>query len=605
VLLRPYDGAQFHSARSGVEWSHHALRLELAEDLLDIELDELSSWFLSADRDYPPLVPATTALLGFVVGHDEASIHRSGLIWLLLLALACALLFHGLWREPRLSVAAGLCALLLPAHHAAALCFYFDLPMAALLWSGLAALAMGQERRPLLAGLSAGTFFVLAALSKWSVLAFIAPLVLGVALVRPEAAAMNPRRALRNRLLASSLALLSCSAGLLSFWRSSSGSWTRTLSTSFGGPLDPSTSFTPTSWSAGIETALKALTKALGPSQHLQLESLYWYLLHFTWSYLSPALLLLGLLLSLHWLRRGALGWQLGLIATATHAIVLLGIFSSLDERFLLSLGPALMIPALLGWWELPTRLQTAVSLLFICTALWIAADYHHGLSAPPAETASPEQESDNTFVRFWQEIDAERSGFGLQSATDRQWGWMRADARRVAYFEARELAWETLSDCGAEVILAQEELTLDGYGDGQWWSYRRRLAALNNNAGPTTILGFGGSGPGHQAVRLTGAAVSEQLAIKGDRLVAITRYEDGLRWADLPLPVQLLDHPDFELRALIDRSSLVGPGPTLMDGPKELAIWTTPGSQLCGKLPLQEPPLRLPFPQRDRSAGR
>ena len=580
VLSRHYDGAQFHSARSGVEWTHHALRIELASELPGLHPLRARDWVLSADRDFPPLVPVVGALLGFVVGHGEEPIHRAGVLWLLLLALATGVLCRALSGDTKLALAAAVCSLLLPAHHAASLTFYFDLPMVALLWMGLATLASQQDAHPVRGGLAAGFLLSLAALAKWTALPLIPPLLLGVLLIRPEGRSWDrDLLVLRAR---AALPLVLLNAGLvLSFWRLSPRSWNRMLSMSFGGALDPRTDFTPTSWLHTVSATLGGLTEAITPGRHLSVEALYWYPLHFVWSYLSLPVAVALALLALLWLQRPDRSWPLIACACLGHLALLFGVFSSLDERFLLSLGPVVVLPPLMAWSAMPPKLRAVLGALIIGSALWVAFDFHHSTAEPGMGIGKDNPEATTIAGRVWGEIAAERQGIGLQSATDKQWGWMRSDAQRAAYFEARELLWGELIDCGASVVLAQEELTLDGFGEGFWWDFRRRLALLDNEAAPVSILGFADDA----TVLLSGTPTSIARAVQRDSVVAVTRYTAQTRWKELPLPQVDRAAPAFELRAIIDRRKLLAEGPELMDGPPLLALWTPPGSKRCSQI--------------------
>jgi hypothetical protein len=257
---------------------------------------------------------------------------------------------------------------------------------------------------------------------------------------------------------------------------------------------------------------------------------------------------------------------------------LLFGIFTSLDERFLLSLGPTLILPPLLGWYALPTRAKALLASFFVGCSLWVAFDFHHSTPAAGEAIGDRGPETTETAQRVWGEIKVERRGLGLQSATDRQWGWMRSDALRPAYFEAREVVWDSLLECGADVILAQEELTLDGFGEGFWWDYRRRLAALRTEPVPASILGAGND----NLVLLSGQPIGIERAVQNDLIAAITRYEGKPSWHELPLPQPKAGQPKWDLRAVLDRRKLFPRGPVLMDGPELLGLWTPFGSSLC-----------------------
>jgi len=580
VLTRSYDGAQFHSARSGVEWTHHALRVQMASDLPGWNPARQLHWLVAADRDYPPLVPAIAAVAGFFVGHDERSIHRFGVVWALLLALATMGVVHRLRGSPHLSLAAGVATLLLPAHHAASLAFYFDLPMAALLWSALAALLWFQDERPLLAGVLGGSLLFLACIAKWTALPVAAPLVLGVLLIRPPGRPWQRDLLLLRAQAAVALALVAGS-GIVCFWRMSPRSWNRMLSTSFGSPLDPGTEFEPVGWWHTITTTLGAVLEALSLGRHMTLEALYWYPLHLLFSFLSVPVTILLVAATLPWLRRR--GPELPLLACAAlgHGFLLYAVFSGLDERFLLTLGPALLLAPLFGWWSLSDRPRRVLAGLFVATSLWVAWDFHHSLREPEVSEGSTAPDATTTAGKVWGEIASERRGIGLQSSTDRQWGWMRSDALRPAYFESRELVFEQLQRCGAKVALAQEQLTLDGFGEGFWWEYRRLLAGLEGQPSPESFLGFDA---GNTAL-LSGHEIGLDLALQRDTVVAVTRYQEGMSWQQLPLPGELGEAAPWPLRARIDRTAFRRGDFVLMDGPASLALWTPPGSALCPQL--------------------
>lgn len=580
VLTRGYDDAQFHSARNGVEWTHHTLRVQLAEELPGWNPVKQVEWLASADRDYPPLVPALAALAGFLVGHDEASIHRFGFVWAVLLAMATGLLVHGLSRNRKLAMAGSVAALLLPAHHAAALSFYFDLPMAALLWSALAVLVVGQDRRPILAGLLAGLLLFLSCLAKWTALPVAAPLLLGVLSIRPPERSWD-RDLLLLRARAALPLVLSSSWLVLCCWRISPRSWNRMLSMSFGSELDPRTGFEPVGWWHTLTSTLGAVPEAISMGRHMTLEALYWYPLHFLFCFLSVPVTVLLLLASLPWLRNRSREVPLLLWALLGHLFLIYTVFTSLDERFLLTLGPALLLPPLLGWWALPALPRRLFAGVFVLTSLWVAWDFHHSEPEPRVSEGFAEPEPTGTLGRVWAEIATDRQGIGLQSSTDRQWGWMRADALRPAYFQLRERLWDELLACGAQVVLAQEELTLDGFGEGYWWEFRKVRAHLEGQQAPRSIVAF----QGREAVLLSGEPTGIQRAMDADEVVAITRYQDGLSWDELPLPDELQDTPLWTLRARIDRTAGLDPSLVLLDGPRELALWTPPGSNLCSQL--------------------
>ena len=186
---------------------------------LSREIGWTSPWdiLVTADRAFPPLMHLVSAGLGELVGHGATNAAATGLLWLLLLAVATGGMAAMLTGERRAGFAAATATFLVPALSGAAIRYYYDLPMTALLWASAAALMLGfHYRRAVVGGLTAGLLLAAAALTKWPALAFGAPLLLAVAVtpLRGTSARWRPRLlGLMTAMLAAALPLFSFLAG--------------------------------------------------------------------------------------------------------------------------------------------------------------------------------------------------------------------------------------------------------------------------------------------------------------------------------------------------------------------------------------------------------
>jgi len=587
---RPDDTALLHSARNASDWGHHVIRIQRAEAVEEAGLATLLTnprffweWFLEGDHDFPPLLHATASILGTALGHDSMSVQRAGLWWLVLLCLATGWVAWNIQGArsaspphpagpSRLTIACAAAAAtaLIPAHHAAALNYYYDLPMTALLWATAAIVLALGARPPVLPGLVAGAGVFVAGLMKWTALPAAAPLLLGVLATPPQRRDSSSSQAFpwRERILTGVLSGATAVALLLVYWRQSPRSWNRMLSMTYDTTLDPNSDFPATSWLTTVSDTLGRGIDAVTLGSNISLEALVWYPLRFAFSYASPLVCAALVLLAMLWLWNGARGWVLVVVTTVVHFALLLAVFTSQDERFLLTLGPLAALVGALGWANLPGGLRQTVALALVALGLWVGWDFHH--SEPPEDVGlgkPASAEPTSTLGRIWAEIDYDRRGLGLQTGVDSQWGWVRADSESPSYFPNRELLWKTSVTCGASVILAQEDLTTDLYGDGMWWTYRLGLARTQRSPGVETVLGF----EGNDVHPLDGTWIEFDQAVATDKVVAIARG-DGSVAPEGPLA------SGWEVRAILDREAT--------EGTSHLSLWTPAGSQLCGQWP-------------------
>ncbi len=571
VASRPYDGALFHYARSGSDWSHHYIRVVMALELPNVGFGGLLGWLTSGDHDFPPLIHAIGAPAGYLIGHGEAPIGRLGVIWVLVLALAVGSTIRSLTNSSRAGIAAFVATALLPPFHAASLNYYFDLPMTALIWVAIAVLIAGQDKRPLLAGAVAGAFLFLAGLAKWSALPMAPPLLLGILLcTRPQAPPLLKQW--KGRLLCAGAMGLSSFALLTGYWRLSTRSWNRMMHMTYQTELDPSSDFLHSS--SGLDAVsgiLSNLPTLFDLNRHLQTHpnTFAFYSIRGVFCFLSPLLALLLFALLGLWLWKTRTAWPLLVVTLASYLVLFSVVIPTVDERFLLTPGPVLLVLAVLAWRGLPKPAAVAIALTYIAVALWVAWDFHHTDSIPDPGVGSDRREPlSGEFGRVWDEVSQERRGLGLQSASDAQWAWLRYDQRQPVYLRLREVLWEALTACGANVLLVEDQLTQTGLAEGLWWAYRNDLSRLRNEDAFHSIQGFSES----ISDIFTGDSVDPQDAIAEDRIVALSSYD--LSQPGIPTKAPGLIHSGWQLRAVIDRAEA--------EGASHLAIWTPEGSARC-----------------------
>jgi len=194
VVGRFVQGNPLSSAGGDLVYVHHLARLRVAEawhDLLDGNV-ALIEFLQLSDGEFPPFLHITTLLLGSVFGHNAEVAILSGLLWLALLAVSVGWLTSTLTRigsaklapaqraHRRAGSLAAAIVLLMGSYQGFALRYYYDLPMTALLWAGLASITLFWDRRPLVAGFVSGSTVAAAALTKWTALPFGAAMAVGL-----------------------------------------------------------------------------------------------------------------------------------------------------------------------------------------------------------------------------------------------------------------------------------------------------------------------------------------------------------------------------------------------------------------------------------------
>jgi len=478
--MQPYGADTAH-------YIEHTARLDVLQTLRELELgegksDTIRTMIEDLDGSFPPLLHLVTAALGALTGHAAEDVLWSGLLWLLLLAAAVG----GIARYvsgSRLAAAAALCGtLLLPALHASATRYYYDLPMTALLWLAVFVLLRYRSRGVVVAGLLAGALLFVADITKWTALPFGLIMLAGAIFTSGDArrgGSDGGRRAtLRARLAAGALAVLLSSLLVLGFLELAGNhdSFTAMLGDigergEIWGPQGVD-SDRPAAIAGHIFRDLQPLSR----------ERLSFYGIRAVTSVFSPGLLAITLLLTAVWALRSRRGWPLILITLVGQAAFLLLRIPPTDDRFLLTMAPALVLAAALGWERLGLRPRQVVGALVIGLGLAVAIDFH---SADPADIQPPAR-------ALGQEELGDLLLWGLNDSADQR-GWARRDRQRDNRDAARESLWGQLSGCRADVIKVASERSVvsdhSARGDLYWLRYRALLDHLEEERPQRRIL--------------------------------------------------------------------------------------------------------------------
>jgi hypothetical protein len=447
--------------------------------------DELRplAFFRELDGYFPPLMHLLSTPFAALGGHTDTAAAHTAILWLFLLAWAVGAVTWQLGRDRSVAVAAATGTLLLPAAHAFATRYYYDVPFTAALWLVVAAALATWDRRPVVGGLLAALLWFLAALVKWTSLVFGLFMVLGVWLTSRapplgEEESQDPARPPRElrwveRTLALVIAGLGSGALILGYLV-------------LQGPESSLRVMLDQMWgdfgSVGFEAGFggEAVGGAAAAFQGW-IQEHEWGLLELPagkWSFygvtlvtavFSPLLTLPLLLLVGRWLHRSRAGAPLFLVTIVGHCTFFVIWIYVIDERFLLTLAPCFVIAAALGWGTLGPRVRRGFAAFVLVAGLWVALDFHLGVPFPDARILILEPETSQvqpTYAR----------GLGLADSAEQR-GWARWDSEQHVPPGERERIWRYLVDCGAPVILngpgLRDERALGAY----WLGYRLLLA--------------------------------------------------------------------------------------------------------------------------------
>jgi hypothetical protein len=490
VVVRLHrEGVQSYGS-DGAEYIEHSARLRVVQQLRDSPGS--SSWdvLIGSDHSFPPLLHLLTGKLGELLGHHGAeAAAATGILWLLLLSAALGLLVTEISGRRTVGYAAATGLLLLPAAHGFATRYYYDLPMTALLWSAAAIFLRFRQRAPILGGATAGLLFAAACLTKWPAIPFGIPLLLGALLCRGG----EGRERWAARCIALGTCVLTCAGILASFLHGRGDDTSFARMTRVGLDEAPPHVWT-TQWDGPVGLIAQGVTSRMGS---LEAGDLSFYLLRGFTSVFSPLLAVIVLGLGARWLLRGRLGWRLVLCVVLGHSLFLLGLVPLLDDRFLLTGAPALLIPASLAWSGLTKSGRRVMGAGIVTLGLLMALDFH---AAPPMPWSGPIRLAEGN----GDDIPCtEARGISAASSVEHR-GWSRADSlewgreaagdpctepRAPARRALRERVWAHVQGCETEAVGLAVEAPLFSYrGDKEWFVYRGELDQVGRGQRAITV---------------------------------------------------------------------------------------------------------------------
>jgi len=462
-LVQPYGV-------DGAEYIEHLSRLEVLGAFRELlRSRDVLAFLREADNAFPPLLHILTLPFGAVLGHRAEDALFVGPLWLVVLAVSTALFAGHLAGSSRAAAAAGSATLLVPALHGFSTRYYYDLPMTALLWLGLAVLVLGRGRREGLAGVLGGLILFSAALIKWQALPVVATMLIALALVpnagRGSAEGQSPPLSRRLFLpgLAGVVCLLACLVylGIIGSHNS--------LVAMLRDVAAPAAADV----SGGVEPGL-----SLGLIVPDALRLMF-YPLRLVSSVFSPLLALFVVPLLVIWLRAGGADRALLALLALGQVVFLLFIAPPLDDRFLVPLVPVVVLGAVLGWEQLTARRRQAVAAAVLIGGMAVALDFHTGFTLPGSSTARVLiVAKDRPGVSF--------RGLGASDSVEQR-GWARLDNQEDSRFRAREQLWSSLVRCDVQTVrVAPEDPMIGDSGDLFWFHYRSTYAALEEE--PPTL---------------------------------------------------------------------------------------------------------------------
>ena len=418
--------------------------------------------------------------------HDAVSVTWTAPLWLLLLAAAVGSVVGSLDPkgarpdERRGAFVFGACAtLLLPAAHAAALRYHYDLPMTALLWSAVALQLRFQDERPGLAGSVAGALLAFAAVVKWSALPLGVPLIFGAAIAPRRRTSFARSRPLRYRVYTVAAAGL-VSALLVAGFLAVSMESILSMAGTFDEPGGAG-SFLWSRFKGGVGEGLETIVSSVGAAVPAQpLDRLITYLVHVGTAMLSPVGVLLLGAACLPWLATGASGLSMAVVAvTLQLAFLVLGT-PPMDERFLLPALPFAAVAAAGGLRAVEGRGRVGFLGVMLVGALFIAWDFHHG---PEGWWNRPRM----VRVSDTEMPHSQGRGFMLAGSFGAR-GWARRDEQRDSRLRQRAELWDAIMDCGPATVVHDSSAVIDMQGDNIWWQYRTLLAEVGGETPPRTL---------------------------------------------------------------------------------------------------------------------
>jgi len=540
VLLVRMVGAPMQPYGSdSAQYIEHLTRMETLQAWAEPGDEGLLGFLRRADGAFPPLMHLVTLLAGKASGHAAEHILWTGLLWLQLLALSVGVAAALVVGSRRAGAAAYCGTLLLPAAHAFATRYYYDLPMTAVLWLAIPVVLLTWDRRPLLGGLLVALVLFAADLVKWTALPF-GWLMVAAAAATPRVLWDGTRQfVLRRRALGLATALVVSSLLVLAFVQ-------------VAGPYDSFTAMLGEIGDRGEDGAPTGvdssdvdgvLANLLSGMQPLSSQRLAFYPVRLIASVFSPVVFLVVVALGLLWGLRDRRGWVLILGTVLGQWAFLLLRVPPVDDRFVLTLAPALVLAAALGWDHLQLRSRWCVGGLAVVLGFAVAVDFHFGDPVQKTPTMSrPGHESFSELIRW-----------GLADSADQR-GWARRDSQPSNRSAVRDDLWGVLRQCEAtQWRLRAEDALVGDSGDVYWFRYRTLLAYLVEGEPRRDVPPMCDDPP------------------EGEVQMALT----GVRRGTPPLRPSCLSDEVWHLEGVV----------ALAAGPRDVAIWAPREQQACPAL--------------------
>jgi hypothetical protein len=401
--------------------------------------------------------------VGRLISHEAEVICRSMSVWWLLLAAAAGLVSSCIAERVRWSFVAGYAATLsIPGLGSLALTYFFDLPMAAMIWSALAAWML-LERRPLVAGVVAGALLFCAGLFKWTALP------IGGLMLACTAAAGLLVCWERKRLVWTMLGLVVAACTMVvAFWL-----WQQQGGTSFDNMM---------AITASAKVLAKVHTLEIGPwtltTVDWENRRLAWYAVRAVTEVIGP-LSIIPLGIGVAWGARGRAGW-LCLLVVIVHALFYVKLVPPLDGRFVMTAAPTVALVAAAGWLRMGRRGAALAAATLLIGGLTLT-EFHHG--------------ERNAWNRIWPADPSPGQplagrGIFLNVGDRLTAGWPKARLT-TPFLPGRDALWDALIACEWPALL----VPADPFGkmdDTIWLGYRYKLAQIQGDPLPGDLLEMG-----------------------------------------------------------------------------------------------------------------
>lgn len=470
---------------SGAPYIEHLYRLHVVELWQSPDVRGPVAFLARADRaghSYPPLMHLIYLPLGGAFGHAAANVSWFGAVWYLGLAAAMGWIAWLLTRRSRVAMATTLAVLLVPSLHATATRYYYDLPMTTLLWLCVALVLATRRRRPRLGGVLLGMVWFVVCLVKWTALPFGLFMIAGALLCPLPLEEDAPPEPLGPRATLAGIAgvvLVALIALFLSGSTASLVEMSRTFvvdEAAAARVADPAVGAL-----AGVgSTAWVWLDKIAQIVVDPPTDEAWFFLSRLVVAVLSPALTVLALALVVRG-RRHVRGLVLVGIVVVGQGLFLCMSIQYPDERFLLTLAPALVLCAGSAWAGLGPRERWIWAAVSLSIGLAVALDFHLGRPGTHRGLVSIAGLQSSFEQRGWGRADEERPYNPAPRGTVEAIAGACDPVIAAAPLDLAEppaCVYDRLMAADAELLHGLDALCQDDH----WWQYRSMLAGVDSS---------------------------------------------------------------------------------------------------------------------------